>query len=821
MYADVILPLPIYASFTYEVPEQMDASLVPGCRVLVQFGRSKIYTGIVENVHGKCPENFEPKAIVALLDEKPVLRNPQLKFWQWMAAYYLCSPGEVMKAALPAALKVESETWIEPVPDAEPDEFSTLTERQAQVFAYISHEGKVRVAQLEKAMDMQHPRLVVNILLEKGLVRVAEALVDKYVSRKVTMVTLACQRGDEAALHEYFELSRRSPKREKLLVAYLDLSGWLAQGQPLRPVERQVLLERSGATPAVLKGMTDKGIMKTYRQEVNRFLPPLSVPEVRLPELSDAQAVALRALRREMGTHGVTLLRGVTGSGKTEIYSHLIYDALEHGDQVLFLVPEISLTTQLTVRLQKIFGKQLLVYHSKFSDSERVDIWRRLLSSNGPMVVLGVRSSIFLPFSRLGLVVVDEEHETSYKQYDPAPRYNARDAAIMLASMHGAKTLLGSATPSVETYYKARQDKYGLVELLERYGDVTMPEVTVVDMGDQRRRKASRGMFSSTLLTALEENAGEGMQSIVFQNRRGYAPVVICSQCGWTPKCEHCDVSLVYHKHIGELRCHYCGFSMTLPKVCPACGENALGIYGYGTERVADELQSIFPSLRIARMDLDTTRNKNGHEEIIGKFSRHDTDVLVGTQMVSKGLDFEKVKLVGILNADTLLNFPDFRSDERAFNMMEQVAGRAGRHGAPGHVLIQTTDPKNEIIARVVNHDYTGYYDREVEQRREFAYPPFTRVINIYLRHRDERTLIDLTVRYTQEMQRVFGNRVLGPETPFVGRVSNYHIRTLMLKVEAGASMPKVKGLLRQIYVSLATLPGMKQLLLHYDVDPV
>lgn len=821
MYADVILPLPLYASFTYEVPEALRGTLVPGCRVLVQFGRSKIHTGIVESVHARRPEEFEPKPVMAVLDDRPVLRNPQLRFWQWLSEYYLCSPGEVMKAALPAALKVESETWIEPAPDAEPDELQTLTERQAQVLAYVSHARKVRVAQLEKELDMPNPRIPVNQLLEKGLVRVAENLVDKYVGRKLTMVTLACERGDSAALHGFFEMCRRSARREKMLVAYIDMSGWLVAGEPLRPVERQALLDKCGETPAVLKGMTDKGIFKTYRLEVNRFLPPLDPAAVRLPVLSEAQNAALRSLHREMGAHGVTLLRGVTGSGKTEIYSHLINDALDHGDQVLFLVPEISLTTQLTTRLQKMFGSRLLVYHSKFSDSERVDIWRRLLESREPAVVLGVRSSVFLPFARLGLVVVDEEHEGSYKQYDPAPRYNARDAAIMLATMHGAKTLLGSATPSVETYYKARQGKYGLVELLERYGDVSLPEVTVVDMADQRKRKANRGMFSAPLLSAIEEQARRREQTILFQNRRGYAPVVVCSQCGWTPKCEHCDVSLVYHKHIGELRCHYCGFSMTLPKVCPACGENSLSTYGYGTERVAEDLHELYPSLRVARMDLDTTRNKNGHEEIIGKFSRHDTDVLVGTQMVSKGLDFEKVKLVGILNADTLLNFPDFRSDERAFNMMEQVAGRAGRHGSPGRVLIQTTDPANDIIARVVEHDYEGFYEREVRQRREFAYPPFTRVINIYLRHKDERTLIDLTVRYTQEMQRVFGARVLGPETPFVGRVSNYHIRTLMLKVEAGASMPKVKGLLRQIFVSLAALPGMKQLLLHYDVDPV
>ncbi len=821
MYADVILPLPLYASYTYEVPEEMLPDLKTGCRVLVQFGRSKVYTGIVEHIHGRRPEDFEPKTIMAQLDREPVLRHPQLKFWQWIADYYLCAPGEVMKAALPAALKVESETWIEPVQNPDSEDVAQLTERQALMLACVTHEKRARVAQIERKMDFPNPRAVINKLIEKGLVKVAERVVDKYVSKKVSMVTLTCERENQGKLHEFFELTGRSARQEKLLVSYLDLSGWLQLGSPVRPVEKSELLERSGATPAVLKGLIDKGVLRVYREAVNRFLPPMAGGRIDLPPLSEAQSEALRNLRREMQGHMVTLLRGVTGSGKTEIYSHLIKESLDHGDHVLFLVPEISLTTQLTTRLQRIFGKQLVVYHSKFSDNERVDIWRRLLVSKEPLLVLGVRSSVFLPFARLGLVVVDEEHESSYKQYDPAPRYNARDAAIVLASMHGAKVLLGSATPSVETYYKAREGKYGLVELLTRFGDVQLPEVIVTDMGEQRRKKLSRGTFSAPMLEGIEQTAREHNQAIIFQNRRGYAPVVVCGQCGWTPKCENCDVSLVYHKKINELRCHYCGFSMTLPKVCPACGENALSTYGYGTERVADDLHELYPSLRISRMDLDTTRNKEGYEEIIGEFSRHETDLLVGTQMVSKGLDFEKVKFVGILNADTLLNFPDFRSDERAFNMMEQVAGRAGRHGAPGKVLIQTTDPENEVIRRVVAHDYAGYYARELEERRNFAYPPFTRVINIFLRHKDERTLIDLTVSYTKEMQRVFGSRVLGPETPFVGRVSNYHIRTLMLKIEAGASMPKVKELLRRIYVSLAALPGMNQLQLHYDVDPV
>lgn len=821
LYADVILPLPLYASFTYVVPEDLKNSLKVGCRVLVQFGKSKIYTGIVESIHSNKPTQFEPKEILSQLDVSPVLRHPQLKLWKWMADYYLCSQGDIMKAALPAALKIESETWVEVYADAEPDEIATLSERQASIYAYISHERKARVAQIERALSLSGTRAVINRLIEKGLIRISERLADKYITKRVTLVTLNCERTDTAKIHDFFALTTRSERQEKLLVAYLDLSGWLNTDKSVKPVERNALLARSGVTPSVLKGLIDKGILCLYKQEINRFMPPTEDTIMPLPVLSDAQSEAIRSLRRAMGAHLVSLLHGVTGSGKTEIYSHLIHDSLNHGDQVLFLVPEISLTTQLTTRLQRIFGTKLTVYHSKFSDNERVDIWKKLLGSSEPRLILGVRSSIFLPFSRLGLVIIDEEHDTSYKQYDPAPRYNARDTAIMLASMHGAKVVLGSATPSIETYYKARQGKYGLVELKKRYGDVLLPHVNVVDMAEQRKRKNNRGLFSAPLLNAIDAATCNNAQAIIFQNRRGYAPMVICAMCGWTPKCHNCDVSLVYHKRINELRCHYCGYTMTLPKVCPACGENSLQTFGYGTERIAENLHDIFPSLRISRMDLDTTRNKESHGKIIDDFSNHHSDLLVGTQMVSKGLDFKNVKLVGILNADTMLNFPDFRSDERAFNMMEQVAGRAGRHDGKGEVIIQTTNYVNEVIADVVAHDYEHYYNREISQREKYAYPPFTKIINIYLRHRDERVLIGLTVNYTKELRRVFGSRVLGPETPYVSKISNFHIRTIMLKIEAGASMSKVKELLRAIYLNLASLPATKQLQLHYDVDPV
>lgn len=822
-YADVILPLPIYGTYTYIIPETIGSDVMIGSRVLVPFGKSGCYTGIVEALHTSAPaQGVDTKEIILVLDTSSILRHPQLKLWRWMSEYYLCSPGEVMKAALPAALKVESENMVAVSPDAEGTDIQGLTGRQAEIFAYIAHEKRVRVSQIEKQFGSGAPRAALHALMEKGLVQISERLVDKYVTKTRTVVSLKCDRSSPEQLHACFDAVKRSPAQEKLLIALLDLSGWIKSGQPLHQVAKSELLEKTGTSAAALKGLCDKGIVSVEKVRVNRFSPAGGTyGAIQLPSLSAAQQQALRGIDKSMRTHTVTLLRGVTGSGKTEIYSHLIQAALSHGDHVLMLVPEISLTTQLTSRLSRIFGSRLLVYHSRFSDSERADIWRRVLSSREPQLILGVRSSVFLPFPRLGLIIVDEEHEASYKQFDPAPRYNARDTAIMLATMHGAKVLLGSATPAVETYYKARTGKYGLVELLERYGEnVTLPQVKVVDMRDRRKKKEVTGPFSTDLLSAMRSTLQDDKQIIVFQNRRGFSPMMMCDVCGWTPKCPHCDVSLVHHKHTGELRCHYCGYSITIPSVCPACGSNALRSYGYGTERISDRLQDMFPDVPLQRMDLDTTRNKDAYHNIISAFSEKKTKILVGTQMISKGLDFNDVTLVGIVNADTMLNFPDFRSNERAFNMMEQVSGRAGRRSDPGLVVIQTTNPEHPAIRAVCSHDYIDYYNEELEQRRLFCYPPFSKIINITLRHKQEQPLIDLTVKYTMEMQRVFGTRVLGPQTPSVSRIGGYHIRTLMLKIELEASMVKVKALLRQIYLSLASLPGMSSLRLHYDVDP-
>lgn len=818
-FANVILPLPISGSFTYSVPSIFEDEIEVGSRVLVQFGKKNYYTGIVELVHNNQPSDYEVKEIMMVLDAKPIVRHPQLKLWNWLAEYYLCSVGEVYKAAVPSGLKVESETYILLNSDYEYDENQNLTERMALVIQLLDRNGRMKISEIERETGFKNLGTLVNKMLEMGLVLIDERIVDKYRARKETLVRLNCDRNDNEALHGFFDIVKRARQQEKMLIAYLDLSAWMQSATP-KEVLKSDLLERSGASPAVLKGLVDKGVLEIYKKEINRFTVDVS-ESAELPQLSNAQLAAYNSILDKWKENKVTLLRGVTGSGKTEIYSHLINDVLNLGQQVLYLVPEISLTTQLTSRLQKIFGKRLLIYHSKFSDNERVDVWKKLLSTHEPLIVLGVRSSVFLPFAKLGLVIVDEEHESSYKQYDPAPRYNARDAAIVLASMHGAMTLLGSATPAVETYYKAKNGRFGLVELLERFDGIRMPEVKVVDMRDQRKRKECRGLYSNPLLVASRKALGEGKQVIMFQNRRGYAPMVECKECAWVPKCKNCDVSLVFHRNIRELRCHYCGYSMTLPNLCPVCGQDSVETYGYGTERIADDLNEIFNEYRVARMDLDTTRNKDAYEDIIDDFSSHKTDILVGTQMVTKGLDFERVRVVGVLNADSILNYPDFRSNERAFNMIEQVAGRAGRKNEVGEVYVQTTDPNNQIIEKVKTHDYEGYYDEQIDERQRFAYPPFTKIVNIYLKHKDERMVNSLAVNYVLELRKIFGNRVLGPEKPIVGRVANYYIQSIMLKIEANASMRKVKDLLRTVYERVSVDKNMRSAILYYDVDPV
>ncbi|MGM9816993.1 MAG: primosomal protein N' [Lepagella sp.] len=820
MFAEIIVPLPLYGTYTYRIPPEIEGTVQAGSRVLVQFGKKKFYTGLVSSLHNITP-TYEVKDIVSVLDPKPLVKYPQLKLWNWISEYYLCSVGEVYKAAVPTGLKPESETMLSLNEEFGTPEGVKLTERQAMVVMLLEDKKRLRISDIEKELKLKNVTHIAGTMLDMGIIHIDEKIMERYHAKSETYIELNIERGDQEGLKEFFDKTHRSQYQEKALICWLDLSGWMQSNRPLMEVTRKQLLDLSGISAGILRSMIEKGIFRQEKRSINRFNGNDGIKRQELATLSPQQQRACHDITEQLRSKQSVLLHGVTGSGKTEVYTHLIDHVLKSGNQVLYLVPEISLTTQLTDRLRKVFGDRLLVYHSKFSDSERVDIWKWLLESNEPMVVLGVRSSVFLPFGRLGLVIVDEEHESSYKQYDPAPRYNARDTAMVLASMHGAKVVLGSATPSIETYYKATTGKYGLVTLSERYEGAVLPEVEIIDMREQRKKKQNTGTLSSPLIKEMRGALGDHKQVILFQNRRGFAPVVVCQQCGWTPKCENCDVSQIYHKYNNMLKCHYCGYTRALPTVCPACGLNGIEVYGYGTERIAEEVGKNFPEARISRMDLDTTRNKDAYQDIIEDFAAHRTDILVGTQMVSKGLDFGEVRMAGVINADTLLNFPDFRSNERAYNMLEQVAGRAGRRKEKGKVLIQTTNPKENVLEYVKAHDYSSYYQSEIAERERYAYPPFTKIINIYLRNKDGNMVDRAAVIYAKKLREVFGTRVLGPEKPFVGRIALWYIQSIMLKIESGASMSKVKQILRQIYEQAAVWPDFKSTQIYYDVDPV
>ena len=677
-FVDVIVPLPLPECFTYLLPAEMEEEVQRGCRVVVPFGRKKFYTGIVSNVHSLRPTAYEVKEVVSVLDAHPVLLPLQFKFWEWVAAYYLCTQGDVYKAALPSGLKLESETIVVLNPDFEATE--PLPERETRLLDLLSVDPEQSVTRLEKDSGVKNILAVINSLLHREAIFVKEELKRTYKPKTETRVRLAPDATNEHRLHIFFdELQRRAPKQLDLLMKYLELSS--ALGGAEHPVAKRDLLQRAGATPAVFNGLVERGVFEVYREEVGRLDTHVSSTQLLPPHpLSTPQQAAYDGIVDAFRTKNVCLLHGITSSGKTEIYIHLIQSVLERGGQVLYLLPEIALTTQITARLRRVFGARLGIYHSKFPDAERVEIWQRQL---------GVRSSIFLPFRRLQLIIVDEEHEATYKQQDPAPRYHARNAAIVLASLYGAKTLLGTATPSLETWYNAESGKYARVSLTERHKAVQLPRIVPVDIRELTRKKRMTGSFSPLLLGCIREALERKEQVILFQNRRGFAPMVECHVCGWVPKCKNCDVSLTYHKGLGMLTCHYCGYTEPLPRRCPACEGTDLRARGLGTEKVEDEIKALLPDARVARMDLDTTRTRTAYERVIDDFSAGRTDILIGTQMVSKGLDFERVSVVGILNADTLLNYPDFRAYERAFQLMAQVAGRAGRRDTQGLVILR------------------------------------------------------------------------------------------------------------------------------------
>lgn len=818
LFAEIILPLPLEAKFTYAVPAEMVGAINVGHRVIVPFGKKKYLTGIVDSLTPRAPEGFEVKEIASLLDKTPIVRHPQLKMWAWIADYYMCGIGDVYKAAIPAGMKIESETYVEVNPDYDlAEESEPLTQREAMIVQLLDHEGNLPVADIEKMTGLKNVVKLVNDMVEKGVLVVSEKLIERYTSKKITMVRSLVNDENRA---EAFKSISRSEKQEKLLLALLEMSRGKNQGAEPADVPRDELLKRAGVTTAVLQALSSKGLAEIYKVEINRFKFD-GEGSGSLPLLTAEQQLALDSIVGQWADKSTVLLHGVTSSGKTEIYSHLIDRHLNQGNQVLYLVPEIALTTQLTQRLQRVFGNRVVVYHSKFSDNERVDIWNKLLNESKPWVIVGARSSLFLPFSRLGLVIVDEEHESSYKQSDPAPRYNARDVALLLASMHGAKTLLGSATPSIETYYKALNGKFGLVSLTKRYNDLPLPPIKLIDMTTARKKQAIVGPMSTETIKQVNQALDSSRQAIIFRNRRGFAPLARCKQCAWIPKCRNCDVTLTYHRHSHRLLCHYCGTAYPLPDLCPQCGQPSVEVVGYGTERVEEEIENIFPGKKVLRMDLDTTRNKENYESIIQRFSQHKADILVGTQMVTKGLDFKDVTTVAVLNADELINFPDFKSSERAFNMLEQVSGRAGRHdGESAQVIVQTYSPEHKIFPFLLNHNYIGFYNTEIEERRQFNYPPFSHIIYIYLKHRDSPTLQRFSNAYAEKLRYQLGNRVQGPDQPKIARIKSLFIQNIMIKIENGASLSKVREILRQTYREMAADPTLRTSVIYYDVDP-
>lgn len=819
-YVDVILPLPLAGSFTYLLPASCEAEVQTGSRVVVQFGAKRYYTAIVLRKHNDTPQgDYEVKEVSEVLDAAPIVLPTQLKLWQWIADYYMCPIGEVYKAALPSGLKMESETVVELNAAFIAD--TPLKEREQALLDALALNPKQRVQQLIKNCGLKGGMQGIKSLLDMGAVTVDEALRQSYKPKNEVYVRIAPTYRSEQQLIEALASLQRATKQQQLLLRLIDLTQCgVPDYMPRQELPRSLLLKESGMTAAILNGLIAKGIVETYVVEVGRLGSVESSGSAYISPLSEHQQRAFDSICKSWDSHDVCLLHGVTSSGKTEVYIHLINEQLKQGRQALFLLPEIALTQQMTARLHRAFGARLGVYHSKFSDAERVEIWNRQLSDTPYDVILGVRSSVFLPFKNLGLVIVDEEHETTYKQQDPAPRYHARSVATILAAHHKGKTLLGTATPSIESYYNAQCGKYGLVQMTERYSQVQLPRIEVVDLKEEYRKKRMYGPFSTMLHDAMRDALAQGKQVILFQNRRGYAPMLECTACGWVPKCDRCDVSLTYHRNMHQLVCHYCGNIYSMPAKCPSCGGHTLSKRGMGTERIEEEVQHYFPMARVARLDLDTTRTKSAYDKILTDFQEGRTDVLIGTQMISKGLDFDKVHVVGIMNADTMLNFPDFRSYERSFQLMAQVAGRAGRRGQQGQVILQTKGVELPVIQQVVANDYMGLYADQTAERQLFRYPPFCRLIYVYVKGRDEEDVVHASEAIVASMRACFGERVLGPEPPAVARVHALHIRKIMLKAEHALGVTRVRQCLTEIQQSLASQGLLQKVMLYYDVDP-
>ncbi|MEA2105642.1 MAG: primosomal protein N' [Bacteroidota bacterium] len=820
VFVDVILPLPLKQLFTYSIPKPLEKSVTTGKRVIVQFGRRKIYAAIIHTIHCKKPADYETKDILSVLDDKPIVNESQLKLWQWIADYYMCSLGEVFKAALPSGLKLESETKV--IYNAKNIKNEIFTSTESLVLDFLERTNIAKVNDIAQALNKKDALPIIKSLIDKKAVILEEKLKESYKPRTETYIELHESITTEKQLNEAFDSLKKAHRQLDVLISFIHLSGKFSKKEPAE-VSRQSLIKKTGANHQNIQSLIKKNILTEYKKTASRLdYSSTNVKEAK--QLSIAQEQAYQSIQKHFDEKQVVLLHGVTSSGKTEIYIQLIQEQIEQGKQVLYLLPEIALTAQIINRLKSVFGNRVGIYHSKFNDGERVEVYQNVLKSTKEShydIILGVRSSLFLPFSNLGLIIIDEEHENTYKQYDPAPRYNARDTAIVLAQIHHAKVLLGTATPSIESYFNAKTDKYGLVELNSRFQEIKLPEIILSDTLNARKKKQMKSHFSPILLDNIKQSLENNEQIILFQNRRGFAPFLECETCGWIPYCTHCDVSMTYHKQHNELVCHYCGYTIKNPKVCKACGNASLTTRGFGTEKIEDEIKIFFPDAKVKRMDLDSTRSKYAYENIIAGFEQGKTDILIGTQMISKGLDFDNVALVGILNADNMLNYPDFRAFERSYQLMAQVSGRAGRKNKQGKVIIQTSHPEHQILQFVLDNKYQEMYKSQLFERKNFNYPPFCRLIYISIKHK-KADVVDKSSNFlANNLKKIFGKRVLGPESPVISRIQNMYIKKILIKIERQRSFKKAKKLLDEQIIQLITMENYKTIQVSIDVDPV
>jgi len=821
-FVNVILPLALPRTFTYRLPQEWNDFIQIGQRVIVEFGRGKKqYSAIVEKIHEQAPTNYQAKYIEAILDESPILHQNQLDFWWWISEYYMSPIGDVMNAALPGGLRLASETRVLLHPNYQ-ELVNELSDEEYILVEALEVRNGLDLSEISQILGIKHVHSKVKSLIEKRVVMTEEEIKQRFKPKMIDYVKLTENAAKESRLKEIFDELEKAPKQLEALMTYIQMAKYYSQ--ELKEVKKLDLQKAVQGTSSLINELVKKEVFEIYQVEAGRLHTSAATQSRK--ELNEFQQKAFTEIKQHYQQQDVVLLHGVTSSGKTEIYIKLIEEAVKSGKQVLYLLPEIALTTQIVLRLQAIFGEKVGVYHSRFNENERVEVWNNVLKFNPShfedfQIILGARSSLFLPFSQLGLVIVDEEHENTFKQYDPSPRYQARDAAIVLAKMQNAKVLLGSATPSVESYRNTQEGKYGLVSLNKRHGKVQLPEILVADIKDATKKKKMKSHFSPELLKMMEECLEENKQVILFQNRRGYSPIMMCESCGNSPTCVNCDVSLTYHKFQKQLNCHYCGYHIKLPNTCPSCGDTNLHVKGFGTEKIEEELAIFLPEAKIARMDLDTTRAKKAYHQIITSFQEKEIDILVGTQMVTKGLDFEDVGLVGVLNADNMLHFPDFRAFERSYQLMSQVAGRAGRKGKRGKVLIQTFNPEHQIIRQVIDSDYLGMYKNELIDRRNFQYPPFYRLIHLTLRHRDKSKLHAAAHHLARELKKKFGDRVLGAEEPGIARIRNYYHQNIMLKLEKQASPKKAKEILNKQLEAFAVHKDYKSVRVGIDVDPM